>query len=66
MNIPAACAVVSKSRGHSGGGCDEFFRHDQVIEVYAPGLTKRIIARDGPAGCRRSTTQPVGRRHEPV
>jgi microcystin degradation protein MlrC len=34
-----------KSRGHFRGGFDEFFRHDQVIEVDAPGLTSPVLSR---------------------
>ncbi len=39
LDIAAARVVVVKSRGHFRGGFDEFFRHEQVIEVDAPGLT---------------------------
>ncbi len=45
LDIAAARVVVVKSRGHFRGGFDEFFRHDQVIEVDAPGLTSPILAR---------------------
>jgi microcystin degradation protein MlrC len=34
-----------KSRGHFRGGFDEFFRHEQVIEVDAPGLTSPVLSR---------------------
>jgi microcystin degradation protein MlrC len=44
-DIAAARVVVVKSRGHFRGGFDEFFRHDQVIEVDAPGLTSPILSR---------------------
>jgi microcystin degradation protein MlrC len=45
LDIAAARVVVVKSRGHFRGGYDEFFRHDQVIEVDAPGLTSPILSR---------------------
>lgn len=45
LDIGAARCVVVKSRGHFRGGFDEFFGHDQVIEVDAPGLTSPILAR---------------------
>jgi microcystin degradation protein MlrC len=45
LNIATARIVVVKSRGHFRGGFDEFFRHDQVIEVDAPGLTSPILSR---------------------
>jgi microcystin degradation protein MlrC len=45
LDIAAARIVVVKSRGHFRGGFDEFFRHDQVIEVDAPGLTSPILSR---------------------
>lgn len=45
LDIAAARAVVVKSRGHFRGGFDEFFRHAQVIEVDAPGLTSPILSR---------------------
>jgi microcystin degradation protein MlrC len=45
IDIAAARIVVVKSRGHFRGGFDEFFRHKQVIEVDAPGLTSPILSR---------------------
>ena len=45
LDIAAARAVVVKSRGHFRGGFDEFFGHDQVIEVDAPGLTSPVLSR---------------------
>jgi microcystin degradation protein MlrC len=45
LDIAAARIVVVKSRGHFRGGFDEFFRHDQVIEVDAPGLTSPMLGR---------------------
>jgi microcystin degradation protein MlrC len=45
LDIAKARVVVVKSRGHFRGGFDEFFRHDQVIEVDAPGLTSPILSR---------------------
>ena len=45
LDIAAARIVVVKSRGHFRGGFDEFFRHEQVIEVDGPGLTSPILSR---------------------
>jgi microcystin degradation protein MlrC len=45
IELAAARVVVVKSRGHFRGGFDEFFRHEQVIEVDAPGLTSPILSR---------------------
>jgi len=45
LDIGAARVVVVKSRGHFRGGFDEFFRHEDVIEVDAPGLTSPILSR---------------------
>lgn len=45
LDIAAARVVVVKSRGHFRGGFDEFFRHEQVIEVDAPGLTSPVLSR---------------------
>jgi microcystin degradation protein MlrC len=45
LDIGKARVVVVKSRGHFRGGFDEFFRHEQVIEVDAPGLTSPVLAR---------------------
>ncbi|MDR3531181.1 MAG: M81 family metallopeptidase [Rhodopila sp.] len=45
LDIAAARVVVVKSRGHFRGGFDKFFRHGQVIEVDAPGLTSPILSR---------------------
>ena len=45
LDIAAARVVVVKSRGHFRGGFDEFFRHQDVIEVDAPGLTSPILSR---------------------
>jgi microcystin degradation protein MlrC len=45
FDIASARVVVVKSRGHFRGGFDQFFRHDQVIEVDAPGLTSPILSR---------------------
>lgn len=43
LDIGAARVVVVKSRGHFRGGFDEFFKHEQVVEVDAPGLTTPIL-----------------------
>ena len=45
LDIGAARVVVVKSRGHFRGGFDEFFRHEDVIEVDAPGLTSPVLSR---------------------
>jgi len=45
LDIGGARVVVVKSRGHFRGGFDEFFRHEQVIEVDASGLTSPILSR---------------------
>ncbi|HEY1411987.1 MAG TPA: MlrC C-terminal domain-containing protein, partial [Rhodopila sp.] len=45
LDIAAARVVVVKSRGHFRGGFDEFFAHEQVIEVDAPGLTSPVLSR---------------------
>ena len=45
LDIGRARVVVVKSRGHFRGGFDEYFRHEQVIEVDAPGLTSPILSR---------------------
>ena len=44
LDIGAARAVVVKSRGHFRGGFDEFFKHEQIIEVDCPGLTSPNLA----------------------
>ncbi len=43
LDIARARAVVVKSRGHFRGGFDEFFGHDQIIEVDTPGLTSPML-----------------------
>jgi microcystin degradation protein MlrC len=45
LDIAAARVVVVKSRGHFRGGFDEFFRHEDVVEVDCPGLTSPILSR---------------------
>ena len=45
LDIAAARAVVVKSRGHFRGGFDEFFRHQDIVEVDAPGLTSPVLSR---------------------
>lgn len=45
LEIGAARVVVVKSRGHFRGGFDEFFRHQDIIEVDAPGLTSPVLSR---------------------
>jgi microcystin degradation protein MlrC len=39
LDISQARTVVVKSRGHFRGGFDEFFQHEQIVEVDCPGLT---------------------------
>ena len=43
LDLAKARIVVVKSRGHFRGGFDEFFKHEQVIEVDAPGLTTPML-----------------------
>jgi len=43
LDIAAARVVVVKSRGHFRGGFDEFFRHQDIVEVDCPGLTSPIL-----------------------
>ncbi|MCB1740465.1 MAG: M81 family metallopeptidase [Gammaproteobacteria bacterium] len=43
LDIGQARVVVVKSRGHFRGGFDEFFSHEQVVEVDAPGLTSPLL-----------------------
>jgi len=45
LDIGRARSVVVKSRGHFRGGFDEFFGHDQIVEVDGPGLTSPILTR---------------------
>jgi microcystin degradation protein MlrC len=45
LDIGLARAVVVKSRGHFRGGFDEFFRHEQIVEVDCPGLTSPMLTR---------------------
>ncbi len=45
LDIARARAVVVKSRGHFRGGFDEFFTHEQIVEVDCPGLTSPILSR---------------------
>jgi microcystin degradation protein MlrC len=44
LDIAGARVVVVKSRGHFRGGFDEFFAHEQIVEVDLPGLTSPILA----------------------
>jgi microcystin degradation protein MlrC len=43
IDIAAARVVLVKSRGHFRAGFDEFFTHENVFEVDAPGLTSPIL-----------------------
>jgi microcystin degradation protein MlrC len=43
LDIAQARIVVVKSRGHFRGGFDEFFKHEQIVEVDLPGLTSPML-----------------------
>jgi microcystin degradation protein MlrC len=43
IDIAGQRVVLVKSRGHFRGGFDEFFGHEQVVEVDAPGLTSPML-----------------------
>ena len=43
LDISSARIVVVKSRGHFRGGFDEFFKHEQIVEVDLPGLTSPML-----------------------
>ena len=43
LDIAKARIVVVKSRGHFRGGFDEFFTHEQIVEVDLPGLTSPVL-----------------------
>jgi microcystin degradation protein MlrC len=45
LDIAKARAVIVKSRGHFRGGFDEFFSHEQIVEVDLPGLTSPMLGR---------------------
>ncbi|HEX3500278.1 MAG TPA: M81 family metallopeptidase [Stellaceae bacterium] len=45
LDIAKARVVIVKSRGHFRGGFDEFFGHEQIVEVDLPGLTSPMLAR---------------------
>ena len=45
LDIAKARAVIVKSRGHFRGGFDEFFTHEQIVEVDCPGLTSPMLNR---------------------
>jgi microcystin degradation protein MlrC len=45
LDVGQARILVVKSRGHFRGGFDEFFPHDRIVEVDAPGLTSPILSR---------------------
>ena len=45
LDIAKARTVIVKSRGHFRGGFDEFFKHEQIVEVDLPGLTSPILSR---------------------
>jgi microcystin degradation protein MlrC len=44
LDIAQARIVAVKSRGHFRGGFDEFFTHEQIVEVDLPGLTSPMLA----------------------
>ena len=64
LDIAAARVVVVKSRGHFRGGFDEFFRHEDVVEVDAPGLTSPGMSRFTLAAY--ATAGPANRRSPPT
>jgi microcystin degradation protein MlrC len=43
LDIAQARIVVVKSRGHFRGGFDEFFTHEQIVEIDLPGLTSPML-----------------------
>ncbi|NMJ42987.1 M81 family metallopeptidase [Roseomonas sp. JC162] len=45
LDIGKARCIVVKSRGHFRGGFDEFFHHEQIVEVDCPGLTSPVLSR---------------------
>jgi microcystin degradation protein MlrC len=45
LDIARARSVTVKSRGHFRGGFDEFFKHEQIVEVDLPGLTSPMLER---------------------
>ena len=45
LDIARARSVAVKSRGHFRGGFDEFFKHEQIVEVDLPGLTSPMLER---------------------
>ncbi|HTJ57892.1 MAG TPA: M81 family metallopeptidase [Devosiaceae bacterium] len=45
IDIAGARTVVVKSRGHFRAGFDEFFPHEQIVEVDAPGLSSPVLTR---------------------
>jgi microcystin degradation protein MlrC len=45
LDIAKARIVIVKSRGHFRGGFDEFFSHEQIVEVDLPGLTSPMLGR---------------------
>jgi microcystin degradation protein MlrC len=45
IDLAQARVVVVKSRGHFRSGFDEFFAHEQVVEVDGPGLSSPILSR---------------------
>jgi microcystin degradation protein MlrC len=45
LDIAKARSVIVKSRGHFRGGFDEFFKHEQIVEVDCPGLTSPMLNR---------------------
>jgi microcystin degradation protein MlrC len=44
LDIAKARIVAVKSRGHFRGGFDEFFPHEQIVEIDLPGLTSPVLA----------------------
>ena len=45
LDIARARSVAVKSRRHFRGGFDEFFKHEQIVEVDLTGLTSPMLER---------------------
>ena len=45
LDIGSFRSLTVKSRGHFRAGFDEYYRHEQILEVDAAGLTSPVLAR---------------------
>ena len=45
LDIGCFRSLTVKSRGHFRAGFDEYYRHEQILEVDAAGLTSPVLAR---------------------